>query len=130
MTFIKNCLFCQIGSQKDNPNIIRKFKHCFAIYDKFPVNPGHVLIIPFHHTETWFTATEDIRLDIILALHDMKSHLDHNFSPPGYNMGVNCGLVAGQTVFHLHMHLIPRYVGDMDNPRGGIRGVIPYKQKY
>lgn len=122
----KDCLFCNL----DPSLIINKFHHCFAIYDKFPVSPGHTLIIPFQHTENWFTASEEIKLDMLQAMEHMKQLIDERFSPDGYNIGINNGIAAGQTVFHLHMHLIPRYANDMGNPRGGVRGVIPEKQQY
>lgn len=124
------CIFCTIPVQEDSSKVIQKFKHCYAIYDAFPVTPGHVLIIPYECTEHWFTASEEIRLDIFQAVNHMKELIDKEYLPEGYNIGMNCGPTAGQTVFHLHVHLIPRYKGDMDDPRGGVRGVIPQKQKY
>lgn len=127
---LQPCIFCEIPTQGDASNVIRKFQHCYAIYDAFPVSPGHTLIIPYTCTEHWFTASEEIRLDILHALNWMKDFIDKQFLPQGYNIGMNCGPIAGQTVFHLHVHLIPRYKGDMDDPKGGIRGVIPNKQKY
>lgn len=124
------CLFCQIARQERVVNFLAKFKHCYAIKDQFPVSNGHVLIIPNEHTENWFTAREEVRLDMIQALHFIKDQLDSEYKPHGYNIGANCGEVAGQSVMHLHVHLIPRYQGDMEDPKGGVRGVIPSKQKY
>lgn len=121
-----NCPFCQPESQV----IIQRFQHCYAIRDRFPVSPGHILVIPYEHTLDWFTASEDVRLDIMKSVQILKEHLDSQFAPGGYNIGMNCGELAGQTVMHLHLHLIPRYSGDMADPRGGVRGVIPSKQKY
>ncbi len=111
-------------------NIIAKFDHCFVIEDQYPVSKGHLLVIPFAHTENWFTASEEIQKDMIKAINLMKFYLDNEYAPAGYNFGANCGSVAGQTVMHLHLHLIPRYKDDMEDPRGGVRGVIPSKQKY
>jgi diadenosine tetraphosphate (Ap4A) HIT family hydrolase/predicted house-cleaning noncanonical NTP pyrophosphatase (MazG superfamily) len=125
-----DCLFCQIVRQERAVKVLAKFRHCYAIKDQFPVSNGHVLIIPNEHTENWFTAREEVRLDIIQALHYIKELLDKEYKPQGYNIGANCGDAAGQTVMHLHVHLIPRYQGDMEDPRGGVRGVIPSKQKY
>lgn len=125
-----DCLFCQIAQGQSDVSFFLEFQHCFAIKDRFPVSNGHTLIIPYEHTENWFTATEVIRLDIMNALEIIKSQLDEEFSPQGYNFGANCGEVAGQSVMHLHLHLIPRYQGDMENPKGGVRGVLPSKQKY
>lgn len=122
-----NCLFCQL--KHDEERII-KFKHCYALKDDFPVSKGHTLIIPYEHTENWFTAREEVRADILKALHLLKDQLDKEYHPSGYNFGANCGEDSGQTVMHLHLHLIPRYKGDMENPKGGVRGVIPSKQKY
>lgn len=125
-----DCLFCQMSSGEREIHFFAKFQHCFVIKDQFPVSPGHVLIIPYQHTDNWFTATEEVRLDIMKALTLVKETLDIDCSPHGYNIGANCGQVAGQSVMHLHVHLIPRYQGDMDDPKGGVRGVIPSKQKY
>lgn len=125
-----DCLFCQFARGDKEVQIIETFTHCFAIKDHYPVSPGHLLIIPKEHTENWFTAREEVRLDMMQALHHLKSRLDLEYHPQGYNFGANCGEIAGQTVMHLHLHLIPRYKNDMENPRGGIRGVIPSKQKY
>lgn len=125
-----DCLFCQMVTGEKNVTPFAKFQHCFIIKDQFPVSPGHILIIPYEHTENWFTASEEVRLDIMKALSYAKEQLDHEYHPHGYNIGANCGEVAGQTVMHLHVHLIPRYRGDMEDPKGGVRGVIPSKQKY
>ncbi|HJJ71894.1 MAG TPA: HIT family protein, partial [Methanocorpusculum sp.] len=67
---------------------------------------------------------------IFLLISEAKQMLDEKFSPDGYNIGINCGEAAGQTIFHVHVHLIPRYTGDVENPRGGVRGVIPEKRSY
>jgi diadenosine tetraphosphate (Ap4A) HIT family hydrolase/ADP-ribose pyrophosphatase YjhB (NUDIX family) len=124
-----NCLFCQRANQKDL-TIVSRLKHCFVIKDNFPVSPGHVLIIPNKHFDNWFEATQEVQFDIMKAISETKKNLDLEYNPDGYNIGMNCGQAAGQTVMHLHVHLIPRYKGDMVDPRGGVRGVIPSKQKY
>lgn len=126
----KICIFCQIAKGELKADIVEKFAHCYVMRDKYPVSKGHLLIIPYIHTENWFTAAQEIREEIMQVLEKMKDRLDTEYEPDGYNIGANCGAVAGQTVMHLHMHLIPRYKGDMDDPRGGVRGVIPSKQKY
>ena len=103
---------------------------CYARYDRYPVSPGHLLLIPFRHIPTLFDAT-DAELTALLALvREAKTLLDGRLHPDGYNVGVNVGETAGQTVMHLHVHVIPRYAGDMPDPRGGVRGVIPEKRKY
>ena len=125
-----NCLFCQFFHGEKEVKFFDTFLHCYAIKDQFPVSNGHVIIIPNEHTENWFTAKEEVRLDMMRALNILKSRLDLEYHPHGYNIGINCGEVAGQSIMHLHLHLIPRYKGDMENPKGGVRGVIPSKQKY
>ena len=103
---------------------------CYARYDKFPASPGHLLLIPFRHVANLFDAT-DAELTALLALvREGKAFLDGRFHPDGYNVGVNVGEAAGQTVMHLHVHVIPRYDGDVKDPRGGVRGAIPEKRVY
>jgi len=95
-----------------------------------PANPGHLLIIPVRHEASFF-ALSPTELDAIWALvAESKAVLDAKYHPDGYNLGVNVGEVAGQTIAHAHLHLILRYRGDVPNPRGGVRGVIPAKQQY
>jgi diadenosine tetraphosphate (Ap4A) HIT family hydrolase/predicted house-cleaning noncanonical NTP pyrophosphatase (MazG superfamily) len=122
-----NCLFCKLGQEEQ---VLAHFKRCYVIKDGYPVSPGHVLIIPYEHTLNWFTASQEVKLDILHALTAMKRTLDEEFHPDGYNIGMNCGESAGQSIMHLHVHLIPRYKGDMSHPKGGVRGVIPSKQNY
>ena len=102
----------------------------FVIYDNYPVSEGHSLIIPKRIYPDYFEST----LEEIMGLNELifktKEFLDKKFSPQGYNIGINCGEASGQTINHLHIHLIPRYLDDVDDPRGGVRGVIPSKQKY
>lgn len=112
------CLFCKMARRERTVSFFQTFPHCFAIQDEFPVSQGHILIIPHEHTENWFTAREEVRLDMVKALHHLKGKLDLEYSPHGYNIGANCGEVAGQSVMHLHLHLIPRYRGDLENPKG------------
>ncbi len=102
----------------------------FAIRDAFPVSPGHTLIIPTRHVATYFDASEAEKAAVWAAVDTVKGLLDTELHPPAYNVGFNAGRAAGQTVMHLHVHVIPRVEGDVDDPRGGIRGVIPSKQRY
>ena len=102
----------------------------FAIRDPYPVAPGHTLIIPRRPIATWFEATREEKLAIVELLDVVKDRLDAEFHPDGYNVGFNVGAAAGQTVMHLHVHVIPRYRGDMADPRGGVRHVIPEKGNY
>ena len=102
----------------------------FVIYDGFPVSEGHCLVVPHRVYANYFDSTQE-ELDGLHALVvETKSLLEEEYSPDGYNVGINCGEAAGQTVPHIHIHVIPRYRDDMDDPRGGVRGVIPLKQKY
>lgn len=102
----------------------------YTMYDNHPVSKGHILIISKRHAATYFDLTHEEQKDLIIAIDMVKSMLDELYSPDGYNIGCNCGKAAGQTINHFHLHVIPRYNGDMDNPEGGVRGVIPSKQKY
>ncbi len=126
---MRDCIFCQIVLEKESSKILREFKHCFVVFDRFPVTKGHLLIISKKHIEHWFLAPKAVKNNIIQAADEMKLWLDETYFPDGYNFGMNCGVMAGEEIMHLHAHLIPRYKGDMDNPRGGVRGVIPEKQK-
>jgi len=103
---------------------------CYARYDRYPISPGHLLLIPFRHVANFFDATDAEQAALLALVREAKAHLDREFGPDGYNVGVNVGQAAGQTVMHLHIHLIPRYRGDIENPRGGVRGVIPERRVY
>ena len=121
------CPFCNL---KEGIEIISETESCIAFYDGFPVNPGHALIIPKRHVSNYFELTRDEVLEMQEMLWYVKKVIDERYHPDGYNIGVNVNESAGQSIFHVHMHLIPRYKGDMENPKGGVRGVIPCKQKY
>lgn len=98
--------------------------------DAYPISPGHTLIIPHRHVGSFF-AIDVAERDALLALiEEAKRRLDKEFKPDGYNVGINDGAAAGQTVAHLHIHLIPRYAGDREDPRGGVRWIMPDKAKY
>ncbi len=125
-----DCIFCQMAHKKKDVEFVAQFEHCFVIKDRYPVSPGHLLIIPYQHMENWFTSSPDVKFEVIQVLDQLKVLLDQEYHPDGYNIGMNCGQTAGQTVMHLHVHLIPRFNGDMEDPKGGVRGVIPSKQKY
>lgn len=102
----------------------------FALRDGFPVSPGHTLVILRRLVATWFDATPEERAAIFELVDEVKCALDTEYHPDGYNIGINAGEAAGQTVMHLHIHVIPRYRGDVDDPRGGVRHVIPGKGNY
>jgi diadenosine tetraphosphate (Ap4A) HIT family hydrolase len=118
------CPFCNIT------NPVLENEHTFAIYDKFPVNPGHLLFIPKRHVDSYFDLEDEEKKSVSSLLEEGKKLVDETYQPDGYNIGINVGEAAGQTIFHVHVHLIPRYTGDMDEPRGGVRGVIPSKRMY
>lgn len=120
-----DCPFCSI----ENKNIILQNESCIGFFDLSPVSPGHLLIVPRRHAETFFDLNAEERSDMLKLLDWGKHLLDIDKSPDGYNIGWNCGTVAGQTVMHCHCHLIPRFAGDTPNPRGGVRGVIPGRQQ-
>ena len=101
-----------------------------AIRDAYPVSPGHTLIIPKRHVASLFDTTCEERLSMFELVDKAKHALDAELQPAAYNIGVNDGTAAGQTIFHLHVHLIPRYTDDDDDPRGGVRWIFPEKAKY
>lgn len=110
--------------------ILYKDKYFFIVYDGYPVSNGHCLIISNVIKETYFDLSDDEKMALQNTIQKAKELIEEDMKPEGYNIGMNCGEVAGQTVMHFHCHVIPRYRGDMDDPRGGVRGVIPEKQKY
>jgi len=122
-----SCPFCILESNRD---VVIENENAFAIFDKFPVSNGHLLIIPKLHSNSYF----DLDIEIQNACWDIVNHvkqlLEKMYSPSGYNIGININVAGGQTIPHAHIHLIPRYIGDVSNPRGGVRGVIPFKQDY
>ena len=110
--------------------IICEIATCVAFFDGYPVSPGHALIVPNRHVSSYFDLTDHEREAMNVMLQYVKRVVDERFHPDGYNIGINVGQAAGQSVYHCHMHLIPRYAGDVENPKGGVRRVIPEKQKY
>ena len=120
------CLFCNLPQER----ILYENSVGFAIRDAFPVSPGHTLIIPHQHYPDFFAIPAEERQQLLTLLDQAKTELDQSLAPQGYNIGINCGAVAGQTVFHLHIHLIPRYQGDQEDPRGGVRKIFADKARY
>ena len=120
----QDCPFCR------EPEIVIENELAYADYDSYPVNPGHCLIITRRHVAEYFQATAEEKAAIWELVDEMKTIIDRDYRPDGYNIGVNVGEAGGQSVRHIHIHMIPRYKGDVENPRGGVRGVIPHKQKY
>ncbi len=102
----------------------------FAVLDAHPVSRGHTLVIPRRRIESWFDATSAELQAAARMVHVIKSRLDETHAPDGYNVGFNSGAAAGQTVFHAHLHVIPRYAGDVDDPSGGVRHAVMGKGRY
>jgi len=121
-----DCPFCTLPASR----IINRNQAGVVVRDAYPVTRGHTLVIPARHVGTFFATTTEERSGLLSLLDTAKQQLDAEFAPAGYNIGINDGAAAGQTVPHLHIHLIPRYPLDRDDPRGGVRWVIPEKAKY
>ena len=122
----KPCPFCTLPLER----IIDSNDLALVIRDGYPVSPGHTLVIPKRHIGSWFEITPEEQSAMLVLLGKAKAILEEEFKPDGYNIGINDGPTAGQTVPHLHLHLIPRYKGDLEDPRGGVRWIIPGKAKY
>ncbi len=121
------CPFCEV----DAGALVFASPAIIALRDRFPVSVGHTLVVTRRHAETYFDASDEERAALWRAVESVRSDLLKLLpTPAGFNVGFNAGAAAGQTVPHLHVHIIPRYLGDVDDPRGGIRGVIPSRQKY
>jgi diadenosine tetraphosphate (Ap4A) HIT family hydrolase len=120
------CIFCQA----DPARIVWSSSLVIAIRDGFPVSPGHALVVPRRHVSAWCDLTADEKSDVLAGIDAVRERIASEFAPDGYNVGFNDGAAAGQTVMHFHMHVIPRYVGDVPDPRGGVRWVLPGKAAY
>ena len=121
------CPFCNPDSERE---LIVESATAYSIYDKFPVNEGHALIIPKKHYADYFDLSFKEQSACWFMLNKVKEIISKKFNPDGFNLGVNINETAGQTISHVHIHLIPRYKGDVKEPRGGVRGVIPTKKEY
>jgi len=122
-----NCPFC---TQETGREIIAESSSAYAIFDRYPVSPGHALIIPRRHCSDYFALSAAEQSACWELVNQVKQILTDKFHPAGFNIGINVGEPAGQTIPHAHIHLIPRYPNDVPDPEGGIRGVIPEKRKY
>jgi len=121
-----NCHFCNLKT----PKIVIENELAWSIKDGYPLTAGHSLIIPKRHVVSWFDTTDTEQRALWQLLREMKTYLEEEYHPQGYNIGINDGIVAGQTVMHLHIHLIPRYQGDCSEPRGGVRWIFPERAIY
>jgi diadenosine tetraphosphate (Ap4A) HIT family hydrolase len=120
------CPFCSI----DETQLMAGNALAIAKEDAFPLTLGHYLVIPRRHVASFFDCTADERAAMMALLDEVKALIDRQHSPDGYNIGLNNGVVAGQTVMHVHLHVIPRYAGDAADPRGGVRWIFPDKAAY
>ncbi len=120
------CPFCHVSLDR----VIERTEHAFSMLDAYPVSPGHTLVIVRRHVASPFDLTAQEAADIAKLVWMTRDRLDVSSHPSGYNLGVNVGTDAGQTVMHMHVHVIPRYSGDITDPAGGVRNVLPGKGRY
>ncbi len=124
---MSNCLFCNINKDR----IVHEYKNFYVVRDAYPVTPLHSLVITKRHVVSYFQCSKEEHDEIPMILDTQKTELKIlDDSITGFNIGMNIGEDAGQTIFHCHIHIIPRRQDDAANPRGGVRGVIPNKQSY
>jgi len=120
------CLFCCLPESR----VLLRNETAIVVRDAFPVTRGHTLVVPLRHVESFFDTSAEERAAMFELLDAAKQMLQAEYAPAGFNIGINDGAAAGQTIRHLHMHLIPRYAGDRPDPRGGVRWIIPEKADY
>jgi len=122
----ETCPFCNLAGERIffNSELVK------GIWDTYPLNPGHALLIPSRHIRRWFDATAEEQAALTSAIELARAAIEEQYSPQGFNIGFNDQKAAGQTVPHLHIHIIPRYEGDVPDPRGGIRTIIPARAAY
>ena len=121
-----SCPFCNLPSER----VVHSNDIGVVIRDGFPVSSGHTLIIPRRHIESFFNLNIEEKMGLLSLLEMAKAGIDQEFGPQSFNIGINDGPAAGQTIPHLHIHLIPRFIGDIPDPRGGVRWIIPDKADY
>ncbi len=123
----ETCRFC---SATPHRCILIEGKNGFVALDRHPVSDGHFLVIPYRHFSNFFEINNEELNELWLLASQGKEMIDEKYHPDGYNIGINIGKWAGQSIPHLHIHVIPRYKGDVENPKGGIRGIIPERKLY
>lgn len=121
-----SCIFCTLPHER----LGGENEHGVWTWDRYPVAHGHCLVIPRRHIASFFDSTQVERLALLALIDEAKAAITKKLTPDGFNIGINDGAAAGQTVPHLHIHLIPRYAGDVQDPRGGIRWVLPERADY
>jgi len=124
---MSGCIFCRPAPSSD---LLAGNELAIAFPAGFPVSPGHSLIVPRRHEPDFFSLSAEEQAAVIALVNPVRSVLDKEFGPDAYNLGVNAGKAAGQTVLHTHLHVIPRYAGDVAEPRGGVRWVLPETARY
>lgn len=122
----KDCRFCEPREDQ----IVISNDLCYGTWDGHPVNEGHMLLIPYRHVPDYFEADAEEKFALWELLEEAREVIRERFKPGGFNVGINIGRAAGQSILHLHIHVIPRYVGDVPDPQGGVRAVIPERRKY
>ncbi|MGH9042246.1 MAG: HIT family protein [Acidimicrobiia bacterium] len=122
-----DCIFCSRVARGD---LLAANNLAGGFLAGFPVNPGHVLIVPRRHEADFFALSADEQAAMVALVEPLRRHLDAEFKPDAYNLGANIGRAAGQTIRHAHLHVIPRYEGDVEEPRGGVRWVLPQTARY
>ena len=122
----ETCPFCNPPSDR----VFHETLTVVGLWDGFPVSPGHALLIPRRHVADWSELSADERLELTSGIEVARSSVCKLYKPDGFNVGMNLGEAAGQTVAHLHLHVIPRYLGDVEDPRGGVRWVVPERADY
>lgn len=123
------CLFCD-RKNSEKHKIIHENSLFYARWDNFPVSKGHAEIVPKKHIESFFDLTNDELIQLFDLLKTVKGTIQNKHNPDAYNIGINDGEEAGRTIHHLHLHIIPRYKGDVENPKGGVRHIISGKGDY
>lgn len=122
----RGCPFCDPEPER----VLWEGSAARALWDLYPLTEGHALVVPKRHIASWFETSEAEQSDLLLGLKKAREAVLASSTPDGYTIGINDGAAAGQTVPHLHVHLIPRYRGDVEDPRGGVRWVIPARARY
>lgn len=124
---VDDCLFCRT---RNGPDLLAANDLAIAFRAGFPVSKGHTLIVPRRHEPDFFALTSEEQTAVVGLVNPVRAALDDQYAPDAYNLGVNAGKAAGQTIQHVHLHVIPRYAGDVAEPRGGVRWVLPETARY
>ena len=124
---MESCVFCE---RANSGEVSQSNEIGVTFSDQYPISPGHTLIIPRRHEANFIDISTTDQMRLWELVDDVVQHLQESMSPDGFNIGVNAGSAAGQTIDHAHIHVIPRFHGDVEDPKGGVRWVIPHKAKY